>query len=370
MKPYIPSCEEEARYLAAYDASKYQNPAVTADIALFGKRRGRAFPAAYPPGRVPIQGLLCPARRVYRYRRIRARGCGARAFEETGIKGLAMHECGVLSEPGRDPRQRVISVVYWAAAEKSAVQPAAGDDAAAAEWFRFSDYSCQGEPGSRVYRYTLSGSRVFHIALREVWENGILRYAEEGGSPGQRPCRSLPPGLFGLSARISAAGRCIKIITAGRPAENHQMEGNNMETKVVILAAGEGTRMKSAKPKVLHSCAGKSLVAWVAEAAEAVCSRPVVVVGSSGEAVREELSEEKFDFALQAQRLGSGHAVMAAKEQIAGSEYTVVLAGDMPLIRGESIQSLVNSARGRKVFLHAAHRACAKPQGLWKNYPR
>ena len=257
-----------------------------------------------------------------------------------------MHECGVLSEPGRDPRQRVISVVYWAAAEKSAVQPAAGDDAAAAEWFRFSDYSCQGEPGSRVYRYTLSGSRVFHIALREVWENGILRYAEEGGSPGQRPCRSLPPGLFGLSARISAAGRCIKIITAGRPAENHQMEGNNMETKVVILAAGEGTRMKSAKPKVLHSCAGKSLVAWVAEAAEAVCSRPVVVVGSSGEAVREELSEEKFDFALQAQRLGSGHAVMAAKEQIAGSEYTVVLAGDMPLIRGESIQSLVNSARG------------------------
>lgn len=119
-----------------------------------------------------------------------------------------------------------------------------------------------------------------------------------------------------------------------------------METKVVILAAGEGTRMKSAKPKVLHSCAGKSLVAWVAEAAEAVCSRPVVVVGSSGEAVREELSEEKFDFALQAQRLGSGHAVMAAKEQIAGSEYTVVLAGDMPLIRGESIQSLVNSARG------------------------
>ena len=119
-----------------------------------------------------------------------------------------------------------------------------------------------------------------------------------------------------------------------------------METKVVILAAGEGTRMKSAKPKVLHSCAGKSLVAWVAEAAEAVCSRPVVVVGSSGEAVREELSEERFDFALQAQRLGSGHAVMAAKEQIAGSEYTVVLAGDMPLIRGESIQSLVNSARG------------------------
>ena len=80
-----------------------------------------------------------------------------------------------------------------------------------------------------------------------------------------------------------------------------------MESKVVILAAGEGTRMKSQTPKVLHRCAGKSMAAWVAEAAGAVCSRPVIVIGS---------------------------------------EYTVVLAGDMPLIRGESIKSLLASARG------------------------
>ena len=59
-----------------------------------------------------------------------------------------------------------------------------------------------------------------------------------------------------------------------------------MESKVVILAAGEGTRMKSKTPKVLHRCAGKSMAAWVAEAAGAVCSRPVIVIGSGGDAVR------------------------------------------------------------------------------------
>ena len=96
------------------------------------------------------------------------------------MAGLRLHECGVLSEPERDPRQRVISVVYWAAAEKSAVAPAAGDDAAAAEWFAFSDYSCQEQPDGRLHRYTLSGSQVFHIALREYWENGVLQYESLG----------------------------------------------------------------------------------------------------------------------------------------------------------------------------------------------
>ena len=91
--------------------------------------------------------------------------------------------------------------------------------------------------------------------------------------------------------------------------------------------------MKSSQPKVLHDCAGRSLVQWVAQAAGAVCSRPVVVIGSGSNAVRQALGEEAFDYAVQTQRLGSGHAVMAAEEQIAGSEYTVVLAGDMPLIR-------------------------------------
>ena len=111
------------------------------------------------------------------------------------------------------------------------------------------------------------------------------------------------------------------------------------DMKVVIMAAGEGTRMRSSLPKVLHQAAGKCLVEWVADAARAVTEKPVLIYGNGGEAIRERFGEA-FTYALQAQRLGTGHAVMAAREQIAGSKYTIVLAGDMPLVRPETIKHL------------------------------
>lgn len=113
--------------------------------------------------------------------------------------------------------------------------------------------------------------------------------------------------------------------------------------KVVIMAAGEGTRMRSALPKVLHQAAGKCLVQWVAEAAHAVTDKPVLIYGNGGEMIREQFGDA-FDYALQAERLGTGHAVMAAREHIAGSDYTIVLAGDMPLIRSETIRRLAEEA--------------------------
>lgn len=114
--------------------------------------------------------------------------------------------------------------------------------------------------------------------------------------------------------------------------------------KVVILAAGEGTRMKSSTPKVLHKAAGRSLVDWVVQAAKSVCKTPVVVYGSGGDAVPSALGES-CEYALQSERKGSGHAVMAAADLIRGSEYTAVLAGDMPLIRPESIERMVKAAQ-------------------------
>lgn len=115
------------------------------------------------------------------------------------------------------------------------------------------------------------------------------------------------------------------------------------DMKVVIMAAGEGTRMRSSLPKVLHQAAGKCLVEWVADAARAVTEKPVLIYGNGGEAIRERFGEV-FTYALQAQRLGTGHAVMAAREQIAGSKYTIVLAGDMPLVRPETIKRLAEEA--------------------------
>lgn len=180
MKPYVPSCEEEARYLAAYDPSKYKNPAVTADIALFGREEEALFLLLIRRGGYPYKGYFAlPGGFIHISESVPA-GAARELLEETGVQGVKLYECGVLSEPERDPRQRVISVLYWAEVEKAAVRPAAGDDAAAAEWFRFSEYSCQGEKGNRQYRFTLSGSETFHIALQEVWENGILHYEQMG----------------------------------------------------------------------------------------------------------------------------------------------------------------------------------------------
>ncbi len=180
MKPYVPSCQEEARYLAAYDPGKYKNPAVTADIALFGREGEVLYLLLIRRGGYPYKGYFALPGGFIDIAEAVPVGAARELLEETGVQGVDLYECGVLSEPERDPRQRVISVVYWAAIEKSAVRPAAGDDAAAAEWFRLSDFSCQGEKGSRRYCYTLSGSEVFHIALREVRERGVLRYEEEG----------------------------------------------------------------------------------------------------------------------------------------------------------------------------------------------
>ncbi|MBR4080144.1 MAG: NTP transferase domain-containing protein [Christensenellaceae bacterium] len=115
---------------------------------------------------------------------------------------------------------------------------------------------------------------------------------------------------------------------------------------VVILAAGEGTRMRSALPKVLHMAAGIPMVERVVRAAEeAAGQRVIVVYGSGGDIVPKTLGD-RCDYALQAERKGSGHAVMMAADAIreCGSEYVAILAGDMPLIRAESIKQLIDAA--------------------------
>ncbi|MBQ9942271.1 MAG: bifunctional UDP-N-acetylglucosamine diphosphorylase/glucosamine-1-phosphate N-acetyltransferase GlmU [Christensenellaceae bacterium] len=116
-------------------------------------------------------------------------------------------------------------------------------------------------------------------------------------------------------------------------------------TAVVILAAGNGTRMRSDLPKVLHKAAGRSLVEWVVCAAkEAGAEKPIVVYGAGGDAVPNSLGD-CCRYALQAERKGSGHAVMVAADAIAGSEYTVILAGDMPLVKSDSIAWLADEAK-------------------------
>ncbi len=114
-----------------------------------------------------------------------------------------------------------------------------------------------------------------------------------------------------------------------------------MQAQALILAAGAGTRMKSAKPKVLHELLGKPMVRWVVDAArEAGCSAVHAVIGSGREQVEPVLADCTISYQLEL--LGTGHTVMCAADKLAGFTGTlVVLCGDTPLIRASTISSLI-----------------------------
>ena len=119
----------------------------------------------------------------------------------------------------------------------------------------------------------------------------------------------------------------------------------NIDCMAVVLAAGEGKRMKSKTPKALHKVAGKALTGWVADAArEATGAGPVLVVGSGADAVREYFGDT-VRYAVQEQQLGSGHAVMSAREHLKGDGYVLVVAGDMPMIKAQTLRRIAQQAQ-------------------------
>ncbi len=120
-----------------------------------------------------------------------------------------------------------------------------------------------------------------------------------------------------------------------------------MDTVAVILAAGQGTRMKSRLPKVLHTVLGKPLVHYSLESAKSVSNRkPVVVIGHGAAQVKEALGDT-VDFAIQEKQLGTGHAVQQAEAILADFDGLIlVISGDMPLFRKETLASLVQTQVG------------------------
>jgi bifunctional UDP-N-acetylglucosamine pyrophosphorylase / glucosamine-1-phosphate N-acetyltransferase len=121
-----------------------------------------------------------------------------------------------------------------------------------------------------------------------------------------------------------------------------------MKLAVVILAAGQGKRMKSDLPKVLQPLAGRPLLGHVVSRARALDPSSMhVVYGHGGLAVREALAKENLNWALQADQLGTGHAVMQAMPGVADDELVLVLYGDVPLIRAETLKELIAAAGAR-----------------------
>ncbi|MCP5331787.1 MAG: bifunctional UDP-N-acetylglucosamine diphosphorylase/glucosamine-1-phosphate N-acetyltransferase GlmU [Pseudomonadales bacterium] len=125
-----------------------------------------------------------------------------------------------------------------------------------------------------------------------------------------------------------------------------------MTLNVVILAAGQGTRMRSAKPKVLHPLAGRPLLAHVLAAAEALPQPKIhLVVGHGADQVRASLANARVDWVEQAQQLGTGHAVMQALPLLDPDAQTLILYGDVPLITPATLTALLQQLTADAVAL-------------------
>jgi bifunctional UDP-N-acetylglucosamine pyrophosphorylase/glucosamine-1-phosphate N-acetyltransferase len=116
-----------------------------------------------------------------------------------------------------------------------------------------------------------------------------------------------------------------------------------MPLHVIILAAGQGTRMRSSLPKVLHPIAGRPMLEHVLDAAATLAPEQVhVVIGHGADQVRQRLVHREVGWVVQAEQLGTGHAVMQAMPAIPDEARVLILYGDVPLIRPDTCRALVD----------------------------
>src|SRR5215470_16251620 len=122
---------------------------------------------------------------------------------------------------------------------------------------------------------------------------------------------------------------------------------------IVIMAAGNGSRLKSKRAKVLHEIAGQPLLAHVIRAAQKIVSAGdiYVIIGHQAEGVRAAVASTGVKFVLQADQRGTGHAIMCAREQVARYKNMLVLSGDVPLIRPETIARVRDFHLGKKAAM-------------------
>jgi bifunctional UDP-N-acetylglucosamine pyrophosphorylase/glucosamine-1-phosphate N-acetyltransferase len=140
---------------------------------------------------------------------------------------------------------------------------------------------------------------------------------------------------------------------------------SNSKLAVVIMAAGKGTRLKSQRPKVLHEIGGKPLLAHVIAAASRIVlpADIFVVVGHQAEKVRSAVLATGVGFVEQAKQLGTGHAIQCAREAIKGYDNILVLSGDVPLIRAETIEAVWKFHQAEKAAMTILTAAPADPTG-------
>ena len=125
-----------------------------------------------------------------------------------------------------------------------------------------------------------------------------------------------------------------------------------MNLSVIILAAGAGTRMRSSKPKVLHRLAGIPMVEHVYNTSKKLGAKQVqVVYGHGGDLLKQQCQHFDVEWALQAEQLGTAHAVQQASPSINGEDVALILYGDVPLTRAETLETLVKKVSANNVSL-------------------
>ena len=136
---------------------------------------------------------------------------------------------------------------------------------------------------------------------------------------------------------------------------------------IAIMAAGKGTRLKSQLPKVLHEVGGKPLLEHVIRAAARVVPAQDVyaIIGHEADRVRAAMEHTGVNFVLQAEQRGTGHALMVAREALAGYDHVIVLSGDAPLITPETIARLREFPSGGAGGHDAAERGAGESDRLW-----
>lgn len=132
---------------------------------------------------------------------------------------------------------------------------------------------------------------------------------------------------------------------------------------VIILAAGKGTRMNSDLPKVLHEVAGKTMLDHVIDVSEELKSTSTsVVIGYKKELVEDTINRE-VSFAIQEDQLGTGHAVMMAEDHIPDDGDVLILYGDTPLLKSDTLDAFVKSHRENKKSLSVLTAVLENPNG-------
>ncbi|MCJ7577095.1 MAG: NTP transferase domain-containing protein [candidate division Zixibacteria bacterium] len=133
----------------------------------------------------------------------------------------------------------------------------------------------------------------------------------------------------------------------------------------VILAAGKGKRMKSDLPKVLHKLGGKPMVEYVVETAKRVgVEKIILVVGHKRDKTQKLLKHLDVEFVIQEEQLGTGHAVMQAKDHLTNFDGDVlILCGDMPLLKSDTVRRLLEEHRRKKAVTTVLTAILEDPSG-------